>query len=227
MLSPKVLCNRKFELSFGHCIFIWAFVSLKYTLETEKWFSFLGEEDDETVQIRGMKLGFEIPKNFLNPEKYRPSTIPEAGFAAVPDVISSAVFQAMPAEVPIDAFNPFIYLRNGVLPEFVVVYFMRMVSVRIKSNMTRFFTAMHLIEMYREYIIIPPSHFMSSFDTAAVVPGQDKQPVLKAKKDKKKKEENLKKEEKAGDDDEKDAQASSSKDVWRKHSFFLRMFDQI
>jgi len=140
---------------------------------------FIGEEDDvEAAEIRSLQLGFEIPKNFLNPDKYRPASIPDEAFAAVPDLITTAIFNVMDAQVPIDAFTPFLYLRNGRLEEFVVAYFMKLVSARVRSNMSRFFTAMHLIEMYREYVIIPPSHFLASHDTAAV--GQDDQEADKA-----------------------------------------------
>ena len=135
------------------------------------WFLSLGkvEEDAETQAIRALTLGFELPRNFLNPEKFRPDQIPEDRFAGVPDVITDTLFSAMDATVPIDAFNPFIYVRNGILPELVVAYFMQMVGRRVKSTMSKFFQAMHLIEMYREYVIIPPEHFMASLDTAAAV----------------------------------------------------------
>ena len=122
-------------------------------------------------EIRAMSLGFELPRNFLNPDRYLPEPLSEEFVAGIPDVVSTAVFVAMDANVPIDAFNPFIYLRNGRLPEYVVAYFMTLVSRRVKSNMSRFFTAMHLIEMYREYIIVPPTHFLAALDTAAVQPG--------------------------------------------------------
>lgn len=131
------------------------------------------EEDDETQAIRALTLGFELPKNFLNPEKYRPDHSPDDQFAGVPDVITNTLFRAMDANVPIDAFNPFIYVRNGILPEFVVAYFMQMVGRRVKSTMSRFFQAMHLIEMYREYVILPPHHFMAGVDTAAAVDKSD------------------------------------------------------
>ena len=149
---------------------------MKYIEETDTSFvSFIGEEENvAATQIRSMELGFELPKNFLNPDKYRPTASFDEAFASVPDVVGSAIFDAMDADVPIDAFNPFIYLRHGRLPEFVAAYFMQLVSARVKSNMSRFFTAMHLIEMYREYIIIPPSHFMAQVDSVAVVRGEAK-----------------------------------------------------
>ena len=149
---------------------------MKYIEETDTSFvSFIGEEENvAATQIRSMELGFELPKNFLNPDKYRPTASFDEAFASVPDVVGSAIFDAMDADVPIDAFNPFIYLRHGRLPEFVAAYFMQLVSARVRSNMSRFFTAMHLIEMYREYIIIPPSHFMAQVDSVAVVRGEAK-----------------------------------------------------
>ena len=82
-------------------------------------------------------------------------------FALVPDIITRFIFQAMDANVPIDALNPFIYLRSGQLPQLKSVYYMDMVSRRVMSNMSRFFKAMHLIKMYHEYAIIPPNHFMA------------------------------------------------------------------
>lgn len=127
------------------------------------------EEDDQATEIKGFKLPFEVPKNFLNPDKYQPDQTPEEEFAQVPDVVARAVFDALDVNVPIDALNPFVYLRNGRLPEFVVVYFMKLVSRRVKSNMSRFYSAMHLIEMFREYVIVPPTHFMAIDTVAATV----------------------------------------------------------
>lgn len=131
-------------------------------------FLFLGEEDEDTKAIRALRLSFEVPRNFMNPDKFRPEQSFDDQFATVPDLITTSVFEAMDVNVPIDPLNPFIYLRSQRLPEFVVVYFMELVPRRVKSNMSRFFTAMHLIEMYREYVIIPPHHFMA-VDTAAGV----------------------------------------------------------
>ena len=145
----------------------------KYIAETDLCFFFvsLGQDDDgeEARALRALQLEFEVPRNFLNPDKYRPDHVPEDDFGEVPDVITRSIFDVMDANVPIDALNPFIYLRSGRLPEFVVVFFMNMVAKRVKSKMSRFFHAMHLIEMYREYIIVPPHHFLASVDTAAVV----------------------------------------------------------
>ena len=153
--------------------FIEGFVQVKYIAGTYlRSFLSLGQDDDgeEARALRALQLEFEVPRNFLNPDKYRPDHVPEDDFGEVPDVITRSIFDVMDANVPIDALNPFIYLRSGRLPEFVVVFFMNMVAKRVKSKMSRFFHAMHLIEMYREYIIVPPHHFLASVDTAAVVP---------------------------------------------------------
>lgn len=143
-----------------------------------------------------MQLSFELPRNFINPDKYRPDQSPDDLFAAVPDVITRSIFGVMDVNVPIDALNPFVYVRNGLLPEFVVVFFMNMVAKRIKSNMSRFFTAMHLIEMYREYVIIPPHHFMA-VDSAAVVASE----AVEEKSDEGKKEESEESDVKGKSDD--------------------------
>ena len=135
--------------------FIEGFVQVKYIAGTYlRSFLSLGQDDDgeEARALRALQLEFEVPRNFLNPDKYRPDHVPEDDFGEVPDVITRSIFDVMDANVPIDALNPFIYLRSGRLPEFVVVFFMNMVAKRVKSKMSRFFHAMHLIEMYREYI---------------------------------------------------------------------------
>ena len=174
------------------CVFI-SIVKCPFLSKNNKWenlnlsFSLTGEEDDDmSAEIRALQLDFEVPRNFLNPEKYQPQPLPEEVLDEVPDVVARAIFDAMPADVPIDAFTPFLYLRNGRLAEYAVVYFMNLVPRRVKSKMSRFFTTMHLIEMYREYIIVPPSHFLASIDTAAVQPHHSTQTSgTKAKKENK------------------------------------------
>ena len=173
MLCHSLLFNRKCFLLNLLTVLLEVFLQDKYIAETDLCFFFvsLGQDDDgeEARALRALQLEFEVPRNFLNPDKYRPDHVPEDDFGEVPDVITRSIFDVMDANVPIDALNPFIYLRSGRLPEFVVVFFMNMVAKRVKSKMSRFFHAMHLIEMYREYIIVPPHHFLASVDTAAVV----------------------------------------------------------
>lgn len=153
---------------------------------------FLGD-DPIAQQIKGRKLGFKIPKNFPSREAYRPDPLPDHVLASVPDSITTAVFEVMDATtVPIDALNPFVHLRNGQLPEFVPVYFMDLVPRDVKHNISRFFTAMHLIEMYREYVINPVPHFMTSIDTAAVQSLDSKNNKLKEDQEDKSKEEEKK-----------------------------------
>ena len=172
MLCHSLLFNRKCFLLNLLTVLLEVFLQVKYIAETDLCsFLSLGQDDDgeEARALRALQLEFEVPRNFLNPDKYRPDHVPEDDFGEVPDVITRSIFDVMDANVPIDALNPFIYLRSGRLPEFVVVFFMNMVAKRVKSKMSRFFHAMHLIEMYREYIIVPPHHFLASVDTAAVV----------------------------------------------------------
>lgn len=95
--------------------FIEGFVQVKYIAGTYlRSFLSLGQDDDgeEARTLRSLQLEFEVPRNFLNPDKYRPDHVPEDDFGEVPDVITRSIFDVMDANVPIDALNPFIYLRS-------------------------------------------------------------------------------------------------------------------
>ena len=108
-------------------------------------------------------LAFELPKNFNNPEKYDPWA-----FDAVPQYISEAVFAVLGIDVPLDPQIILVYLRNGQFPHYVIDY---IVTIQKKKNlaiMTSFFRVMWLVHRFCEHIILPPVHFLSQFDTAAV-----------------------------------------------------------
>ena len=99
-----------------------------------------------------MTLGFEVPRNFHNVDYYRPGNVDPSIFRSVPDVVTAGIIDAI--EIPIyDATMPFIFLKHGFLPEYTVVYFMNVQPKGRISNSTRFFRALHLLEMYREYVM--------------------------------------------------------------------------
>lgn len=128
--------------------------------------------------LKSRKLEFELPMNFANPEKFRPAHIDESMFARVPEFICNALFAAIDAAVPINPLTPFIYLRDGTLPHFVVIYFMEVQGVKKSlGTQRRFFQAMHLIEAYREYVILPAPHYLAGqepLDTVGAVPKRKK-----------------------------------------------------
>ena len=135
-------------------------------------FSFL-VEDDTTKALKVEQLDFEIPTNFLNPQKFRPTVINDDMFGDVPDYVCQGLFESIEPDVPIDPLTPFVYLRQGRLPHYVVIYFMKLQgSGRNLGAQKRFFRAMHLIEAYREFVTIPPVHFLAGqpLDTASVQP---------------------------------------------------------
>lgn len=106
--------------------------------------------------VRGMTLGFELPNNFLHPERYRNQDL-DYVFSIVPDVVSTALFEVMPSDVPIDPQMPFVYLRQNLLPEFVVAWFMAYIPSKRIGKTTRFFRALNAVEQYREFIFFPPN----------------------------------------------------------------------
>ena len=128
--------------------------------------------------LKSRKLEFELPMNFANPDKFRPAHIDESMFARVPEFICNALFAVIDAAVPINPLTPFIYLRDGTLPHFVVIYFMEVQGVKKSlGTQRRFFQAMHLIEAYREYVILPAPHYLAGqepLDTVGAVPKRKK-----------------------------------------------------
>ena len=128
-------------------------------------FSFFltGEEEEDQVEsiqdafVRSMTLDFELPSNFLHPERYPNVDLADALFSRVPSVVSSALFDAMPESIPIDPQMPFIFLRQSRLPEFVVAWFMAFLPKKRVGRMNRFFSSMNAIEQYREFVFFPPT----------------------------------------------------------------------
>ena len=119
-----------------------------------------GEETGDSIRdnmIRGMRLGFEQPRNFLHPERYINHDLPDSFFAEVPAVVSTAIFEVLTDDIPIDPQMPFIFLRQNRLPEFVVAWFMAFLPKKRIGKMNRFYRALHAIEQYREYVLFPPS----------------------------------------------------------------------
>ena len=128
-------------------------------------FSFFltGEEEEDQVEsiqdafVRSMTLDFELPSNFLHPERYPNVDLADALFSRVPSVVSSALFDAMPESIPIDPQMPFIFLCQSRLPEFVVAWFMAFLPKKRVGRMNRFFSSMNAIEQYREFVFFPPT----------------------------------------------------------------------
>lgn len=102
--------------------------------------------------LRSMTLGFEVPRNFNNVESYRPASVDDEMFRAVPNVITAGIVDAIPDQECFDPLLPFAYLKNGRLAEYTVVYFMNVQRNSRISNATRFYRALWLLELFREYI---------------------------------------------------------------------------
>ena len=107
--------------------------------------------------IRSMTLGFELPRNFLHPERYLNPDLDDDWFSLVPEVVSTALFETMSVDVPIDPQMPFVFVRQNLLPQFVVAWFMAFIPAKRIAKSTRFFRALNAIEQYREFIFFPPN----------------------------------------------------------------------
>jgi len=131
---------------------------------------FILDQDEQSASVVRMALDFEIPKNFMHPEKYVPTKIREDAFDDVPRVVAEAIFEAIGLEVPLDPMTIFLYLKTGRLPEFVIAYFMQFELPKRKvTKMYLFYRALHLANMFRESVLVPQPHFLSEvLDTASV-----------------------------------------------------------
>ena len=69
------------------------------------------------------------------------------GVPDVPSVVEDFIRKAGGADVPVDPINPFYWLQRGILPIFVLNWFLNIQSHRF-SNMTWFYRALHMIEHY-------------------------------------------------------------------------------
>ena len=123
-----------------------------YTLLQVVSICVLVTENPEDAAIRNMTLDFEVPNNFLNPEKYRPSELSTEWLKYIPDVVAAALYEAMGPGVPLDPLMPFVYLKKNLLPEFVVAFFMHAQGKSRIGKSTRFYRALYLIETYRKFI---------------------------------------------------------------------------
>lgn len=137
------------------------------------FFLFLDEgegisDTEEVKEYKKRELDFEIPKNFLNPDKYDVGDIPDWYWGRIPPFIVQALTDCMGPDVPIDPMSPFVYLRQGRLPQFVVVFFMELLTTKRRtSKSTIFYRSMHLMERFRERLLNPPSPD-ESINTASV-----------------------------------------------------------
>lgn len=119
-------------------------------------------DEDEFDEVQNLTLDFEIPDTFSKAQKYVPRNVRHDAFEEVPSAVGSAIFNALPIDVPFDPIFVFLYLRNGRLPEFVIAYFMGFeLPKRTVSKMSLFYRAVHLVSMFREAVVFPKSHFMS------------------------------------------------------------------
>lgn len=95
-------------------------------------------------------LNFELPTNFVDNARYKVEEKDLLPLENMPRVVSEHVIRYGGPDMPMDALNPFFFLKRGELPYFVLNWFMGHQPKRL-ATMTRFYRALHLMEMYRGY----------------------------------------------------------------------------
>lgn len=103
---------------------------------------------------RLMEIKVDVPPNFNPSKTIPPVSVSDEEWREVPDLIATALMDTISADVPINALIPYTYLVAGVLPHFVVAYFIVIQSAPPRTAYSTVFgRAMHLIEAYREFLI--------------------------------------------------------------------------
>lgn len=78
------------------------------------------------------EFGFELPTNYVESQTYLPPEAARQYFPETPWVVGNAIVNALPEDVPTDALNVFYYLKRGWIPNWVVIYFMRLQQKKLK-----------------------------------------------------------------------------------------------
>ena len=123
------------------------------------------------------EVDVDIPKD-LNLARYRPSIpVSDQMWATVPEVVGSAISSIIGPDIPINANIPYTYLQAGLLPHFVVAFFMAFQKPRANISYTTVFArSMHLIEEYREFMLDQSGAFDRDETALGPQPGPSSQP---------------------------------------------------
>jgi len=104
----------------------------------------------------------------LNPDRFDPGNIPDEIFDSVPPLIGDLVYEHLGPDAPLDPLTVFLSVKHGGLAHQVVGYFMDIQKKKSVATQTKFFRAIWMIHRFREYMILPPLHYLAGFDTASV-----------------------------------------------------------
>lgn len=106
---------------------------------------------------------FVIPNNFLSNKKYIPSKRMYDRIGEIPRPIIRALLTAFAADIPPDPVNAFVALKEGRLPAWVVIYFIRCQHYLDSPLACKFFRALYLLEWVRASIVgVEPGFLPSS-----------------------------------------------------------------
>jgi len=96
-----------------------------------------------------------IPSTFPTPERFRPPAEVIKLALKPPSIVLEGILKAICPSVPFDVMIPFLYLRAGRFPFFVLNYFMDIQGPGLMSRKTRFYRSLHLIEAARKENVYP------------------------------------------------------------------------
>lgn len=96
---------------------------------------------------------FVIPNHFLTNKKYIPSKRMYNRLGDIPVPIIRAMLTALPPYITADPVNAFVALKEGTLPAWVLIYFIRSQHYLDSPLACKFFRALYLLEWVRATIV--------------------------------------------------------------------------
>lgn len=102
-------------------------------------------------------FSFVLPVNYLDAKKYHPSVRTFERLGPLPDCVVRCLVDVLPPNIEVDPFTVFFYVRRGYVPVWLVNFFIDKQDKTIAPLTTKFFRAIHLIEMVRAQLFNSPA----------------------------------------------------------------------
>lgn len=117
------------------------------------FFFFFSDLSPEELQIvNATDLGFELPNNFIDNARYQVEEADCTYLAEMPPIIERTILRVLPRMYAIDPITPFFFLKMGILPTWVISWFMTAQLPSRANRTTLFYRSLHAIEHYRRVV---------------------------------------------------------------------------
>lgn len=114
-------------------------------------------------------LGFELPVNFIDHPRYQVEPGDCTYLAEMPAIVERTILRILPRTYTIDPLTPFFFIKMGILPTWVVSWFMTAQLPSRAQKMTLFYRSLHAIEHFRRVV------FSEDPDDPMMLEGQEEE----------------------------------------------------